>query len=190
MTIPTPVVRTRNAAATRAAILDSARIRFAKEGYDGASVRELAADAGVDPALISRYFGSKEELFVAVLDAGGASRDFFEGDVATFGERISRMLLGEEREPAKFDKVMIMLRSCSSPTAAEAVRRASRGNFMQPFAEWLGGQDAHIRAQLAGAVMMGVSMARALNEDLDLTPDERERLRVRLAEILQRAVEP
>ena len=190
MTMSTPPVRPRNAAATRAAILDSARIRFAKEGYDGASVRELAADAGVDPALISRYFGSKEELFVAVLKAGGAPQEFFEGDIATFGRRVADMLLSDELDPAKFDHLMIMLRSCSSSHAAEAVRQGSRANFLEPFAAWLGGADARVRAQLAGAVMMGMSMTRALGTDLALSAEERERLRGRLAEILQRAVEP
>src|SRR3569623_1531973 len=55
-------VRLRNAAATRQAILDSARRHFAREGYDNVGLREIAGDAGVDPALVCRYFGGKEQL--------------------------------------------------------------------------------------------------------------------------------
>ena len=57
MAPPLTPSRARNAAATRAAILQAARRRFAREGYDQTGLREVAADAGVDAALISRYFG-------------------------------------------------------------------------------------------------------------------------------------
>lgn len=190
MAIRTAPVRVRNAAATRAAILDSARVRFAKEGYDGASLREMAADVGVDPALVCRYFGSKEELLVEVLNASSDPGEFFQGDPAKFGERVADLLLGEERDARNLDCLLIMLRSVSSPKAAEAIRRSSRANFHDPFALWLGGDDAQMRARLAGGVMMGISIARTLTDDLDLSPEERDRLRVRLADILQRAVDP
>src|SRR5580692_6330689 len=65
--------RRRDATATRAAILASARKAFAKSGYDGAGVREIAAGAGVTAMLVNRYFGSKEQLFAEV--ARDAMRD-------------------------------------------------------------------------------------------------------------------
>src|SRR3977135_3143551 len=61
--------RPRNAAATREAILASARQAFAQAGYDGAGVREIAAGAGVTAMLVNRYFGSKEQLFAEVIAA-------------------------------------------------------------------------------------------------------------------------
>ena len=61
--------RRRNAAATREAILASAREAFARVGYDGAGVREIAAGAGVTAMLVNRYFGSKEQLFAEVIAA-------------------------------------------------------------------------------------------------------------------------
>ena len=60
-------VRPRNAAATRAAILNSARQAFARAGYDGVGVREIAEGAGVTAMLVNRYFGSKERLFAEVV---------------------------------------------------------------------------------------------------------------------------
>src|SRR5258708_11597591 len=62
----TTPARRRNAAATREAILISARRAFARSGYDGAGVREIAAGAGVTAMLVNRYFGSKEKLFAEV----------------------------------------------------------------------------------------------------------------------------
>src|ERR1700761_2340367 len=58
--------RPRNAAATRAAILASARKAFAMAGYDGVGLREIAAGAGVTAMLVNRYFGSREQLFAEV----------------------------------------------------------------------------------------------------------------------------
>src|SRR5215467_6545676 len=62
----TASVRRRDAAATRSAILASARKAFARAGYDGVGVREIAAGAGVTAMLVNRYFGSKEKLFAEV----------------------------------------------------------------------------------------------------------------------------
>jgi DNA-binding transcriptional regulator YbjK len=93
MTIGDLVVRKRDAAATRAALLVAATARFVSETYDNVSLRTIAADAGVDVSLVSRYFGGKEELFKAVLDNCPPPDDLFVGEHADFGERLSRMLL-------------------------------------------------------------------------------------------------
>jgi AcrR family transcriptional regulator len=63
MTAPHP--RPRRSDATRTAILTAARERFAADGYDRATIRAIAADAGIDPAMVMRYYGSKERLFAA-----------------------------------------------------------------------------------------------------------------------------
>src|SRR5215510_16021141 len=71
MATPVPAAgdapRRRNAAATRAAILASARRAFARAGYESVGVREIAKGAGVTAMLVNRYFGSKEQLFAEVL---------------------------------------------------------------------------------------------------------------------------
>src|SRR5688500_17485592 len=58
-----PTSRPRRSDATRAAILGAARERFAADGYERATIRAIATQAGIDPALVMRYFGSKEGLF-------------------------------------------------------------------------------------------------------------------------------
>lgn len=64
--VSAPIAASRNALATREAILVSARKAFAHVGYDGAGVREIAEGAGVTAMLVNRYFGSKENLFAEV----------------------------------------------------------------------------------------------------------------------------
>src|SRR6476660_4286520 len=68
---PTPH-RPRNAAATRGAILQSAVRNFARAGYDGVGVREIASDAGVTAMMVNRYFGSKEQLFAEAVEVSFA----------------------------------------------------------------------------------------------------------------------
>jgi AcrR family transcriptional regulator len=57
--------KTRRSDATKAAILAAARERFARDGYERATIRAIATQAEIDPAMVMRYFGSKEGLFAA-----------------------------------------------------------------------------------------------------------------------------
>ncbi len=181
--------RTRNAAVSRQAILEAAKTRFAKEGYDGASLREIAHDAGVDAALVSRYFGSKEELFVEVLNCAPDATDLFQGDLSDFGERVAAQMLDKPDSDDGLDHLLIMLRSASSPAAAEPLRRSMRAHFHDPFAAYIGGADAQVRARLAGDLIMGVAITHAITPDHDLDDAGRESLRRRMAKAIQAIVE-
>ncbi|WP_428151943.1 TetR family transcriptional regulator [Brevundimonas sp.] len=180
--------RPRNAAATRGAILDAASKRFTAESYDQVGMRDIARDVGVDPALISRYFGSKEDLFRAVIDDCGSGKDITEGDRATFGERMADEIVYGERNDSKLAWLLLMLRSASSPKATEVINRACSEAFFDPFIQWMGGQDAPVRVRIAAGLMMGLSVSRDLTE-LSMSPDECERLKARIASLLQGLVD-
>ncbi|WP_253189200.1 TetR/AcrR family transcriptional regulator [Brevundimonas sp. LM2] len=181
--------RPRNAAATREAILDAATRRFSAESYDQVGIRDVAGEVGVDPALISRYFGSKEELFRAVMDGCGTGADLTEGDRATFGERMAHDIVYGARKEGKLAWLLLMLRSIASPKAAEVIQRASRETFYEPFIAWVGGEDAEIRVRIAAGMMMGLTVSRDLSGGLNMTPDQCERLKTRVAKILQDLVD-
>lgn len=68
MTAPSPDAPARRSDATRAAILAAARERFAADGYERATIRSIARDAGIDPSMVMRYYGNKEGLFAAASD--------------------------------------------------------------------------------------------------------------------------
>src|SRR3954452_8221023 len=82
---------------TRAAILDAARAAFAHRGYDAVSIRAVARTAGVDPALVHRFYGSKEELFVAArelpISPGQLVPALLAEGTERLGERLVRTLL-------------------------------------------------------------------------------------------------
>jgi AcrR family transcriptional regulator len=115
--------RRRDAAATRQAILRAGIEAFTRHGYDGAGVREIAAAAGVTAMLVNRYFGSKEGLFAAVVEASMADRTVLTGDPATLARDVATALVGRTTPQADdLDPFLLMLRSAANPRAAEILR--------------------------------------------------------------------
>src|ERR1700761_2380065 len=84
--------RRRDAEATRAAILEAAKVQFAASGYDRAALRDIAAEAGADVALIKRYFGGKEGLFTEALKASIHNDRLKTWDRKTFAHEIAVMM--------------------------------------------------------------------------------------------------
>ena len=105
--------RGRDAAATRAAILEAARGAFTRESYDQVGVREIATVAGIDAALVIRYFGSKEGLFAAAIGKKFDLSLLFEGDARGLGERVARAVLLKPKAAGELDPMLILLRSAA-----------------------------------------------------------------------------
>jgi AcrR family transcriptional regulator len=118
--------RRRDANATRAAILASARRAFARAGYDGAGLREIAAEAGVTAMMVSRYFGSKAQLFAEVATDTMREPVILSAEniaAPDFAAAITRALVEVTAPGATpLDGFLILLNSASSPKAAEIGR--------------------------------------------------------------------
>lgn len=176
--------RPRNAIATRQAILASARWHFARENYENVGLREIAGDAGVDPALVSRYFGSKEQLFKeAVRDDDPMMKDIACADLPT---HLTALLMDEDDEDssgaaAKVKRLRMLLRSASSPKASQIIRETVDDDILRPLASVLEGEDAGIRASLCLAVLMSWGIMRSDVMTEVLNPAGRARLQRRLA---------
>ncbi|MDP2048957.1 MAG: TetR family transcriptional regulator [Cypionkella sp.] len=179
--------RPRNAEVTRAAILTAARNRFARYSYDDVGMRDIAGDVGVDAALVSRYFGSKEELFVTVLDHCGDGPDLMDGDRATFGDRVAREAIfgSPDGDDGRLAHLLVLLRSIGSSKATELVQRSCNECFFDPFETWIGGPDAVIRARLAAAFIMGMTVSRELTGATSLSAGQCAQMHACMARILQ-----
>lgn len=177
--------RTRNAAATREAILTAARIAFTNDGYEQVGVREIGAAAGVDAALVIRYFGSKERLFAAVVAEQFDTSSLFSGERATVGVRLTRYLLTKEADTGALDPLFLLLRSVANPQAVALLRAELDANFLRPLAGWLGGPDAPVRAELIVACLLGISMLRGVLCGDVLGGDDTERAVALVAPVLQ-----
>ena len=176
----------RNSLATRQALLDAAIRRFTRDGYDDVGMRDVAGDVGIDAALVVRYFGSKEQLFEAAIDACFDGEQFWAGDRADFGRRMAEQLVYGDKKPGKLQGLLIILRSMGSAKAEEVVQRSCVQDFMQPLTDWLGGDDAPVRARLMAGLLMGMSIGREMTGGAQtLSPRHCELLRDRLADQLQ-----
>ena len=158
---PPPCPRKRSAPATRQAILEAARHCFSTEGYDQVGVRDIASRAGVDPALINRYFGSKEGLFSEVIGGKFDLRHIAGDDLGTLGETMLRAVC-KKPGAGGHDPLRALLQSYSSDVAREKLHVAIVQGFVEPLAARLAGPDARERAELVGSTLLGIVLYRAL----------------------------
>jgi AcrR family transcriptional regulator len=158
--------RRRNAAATREAILLSARRAFARAGYDGAGVREIAAGAGVTAMLVNRYFGSKEQLFAEVIAATMASPTILTREnlqSARLGETIAARLVDITRTgDTPLEGFLIMLHSASSRRSAEIGREQIENGHQKVMTGALRGPSAPLRAALILSIVAGFQVMRQM----------------------------
>jgi AcrR family transcriptional regulator len=150
---------------TRADILAAARASFAELGYDRTSVRGIAARAGVDPALVHRFFGSKDDLLVAALTVMMSPReripDLMEGEQTELGERLMRYFLSVwEQSPSREVLIGMLRSSMSNEHAATLLREFFGGEVLARVAGALGHEDAWLRATLVASQLLGVAMVR------------------------------
>lgn len=150
---------------TQEAILAAARRQFAEQGYDRTSMRGIAAQAGVDQALIAHFFGSKQRLFVEVVrlpfDPAQALPALLQGDRETFGDRLARFLVGVLENPQARSRLIGLVRAAASePEAARMVRDLLMRDVWAPVTEMLDLEEAELRVTLVGSQMLGLIMAR------------------------------
>ncbi|MET0494493.1 MAG: TetR family transcriptional regulator [Actinoplanes sp.] len=165
MTTSTPP-RRRDAAATRRLLLDAAQVRFARDGYSATTVRDIADDAGVNVALISRYFSSKEGLFEACLtgavdELGRAITTETALDQVPL--TIARHLTGPFSGGRYPNRLLLMLRT-SGDERADAIRLGILRSFSERLAAAAGDADDEqllLRAQIALAASFGIAILRA-----------------------------
>jgi len=177
--------RKRDSTTTRSAILGAARSLFTRDGYEGAGVRDIAASAGVDPALVIRYFGSKEQLFAEAVAQAFAPGDLLAGDRTMLGERLARIVLEKEAGGDDFDPLIALLRSAANERAVGLLREGLDQLFIGPLAERLGGEQAVLRAGLIAAYLLGLALTRDVIRSGPLVESDRDLLVALVAPILQ-----
>lgn len=158
----------RNAAATRAAILASARKAFARGGYDGVGLREIASGAGVTAMMVGRYFGSKDQLFAEVISDTMRDAVILSPEnlaASDFPAALAKALVGVTGPGATpLDGFLILLHSASSPRAAEIGREWINRGHQKTLERRLKGGHATERAGLFLALVMGLQVIRQMVE--------------------------
>jgi AcrR family transcriptional regulator len=139
----TTLPRKRDAAATRARILEAAQRAFSETGYSHTGIREIARLAGTSSTLVLRYFGSKAGLFEAALVAAMPVETVFVHP----REALGRGLAGALLDPANAIRPPLMIPlAAGDPEAAAIAARVFEAQSIAPLAQWLEGPDRRARA--------------------------------------------
>ena len=150
---------------TRGEILAAARVEFSDRAFDGASIRSIAARAGVDPALVHHYFGTKEQLFLAALDIpfvpSEVAAQIVSGPIDTVGERAVRTFLLTWGDPVKRAPILALLRSAMThDVAAALLRQFATRVMLARVVEGLDIADREIRVEAAVSHLLGIAIMR------------------------------
>ncbi|MGP3958845.1 TetR/AcrR family transcriptional regulator [Nonomuraea sp. 3N208] len=185
--------RWRTGAANRQRIVEAAAARFGAEGFQRATIRAIAVDAGVDPAMIHYFFGSKQGLYEAVLNRYSPQRDpvgeLLSEGVEHFGERLVRRFLEVTEGGDAADGVGALTRlAVTDREPAAKLREFIENEFAGSLAKHLDLPDAHLRASLIGAQLAGLAVARHLLGVEPLASASTETLVTLMAPVIQRLI--
>lgn len=182
----TTLPRKRDAAATRARILEAAQRAFSETGYSHTGIREIARMAETSSTLLLRYYGSKAGLFEAALEAAMPVESIFAQPRETLGRSLAEALL----DPANAIRPPLMIAlAAGDPEAAAIAARVFEARTIAPVAEWLGGSDG--RARSLEMAMLATGLASYLRQ-LPLRPPsaaEREHIVTWFATAIQAIVD-
>lgn len=150
---------------TRDEILAAARRLFADRGYEGATIRSIAADADVDPASVIHHFGNKEGVFVAAhelaFDPVGVLRHVAGLPVAERGQEVARIYLSMAASPNS-GALSLIRGAATNEQAARMLNEFITSVFLAHAAELIPGPDSERRLALVGAHMVGIIVGRSI----------------------------
>ena len=166
-----------------------AQRHFTRNGYEATKVREVADEAGVNVALVNRYFGSKEGLFrQAVIDRISIA-DMLDGERATFGERMAALIVSKADRVDALDPTLAFVRSIGSPTVGPELQHLLEHTIVPELANWLGGRNAQQRASLILSQLLGFEMMKRMVRLPQLGPEHTKAVLDHLARSLQACVD-
>ena len=149
---------------TRDAITRAARAQFSELGYDRTTIRGVAREAGVDPALVLRFYGSKDALFREVMALPPAAAEALEriadGPRETVGRRLAELIVGLLENPETRAIVVGRIRSAVSHPEAAALVRETVTRDVGRLTSALTDDQPDVRAVLAGTHVVGLALAR------------------------------
>jgi len=158
--------RWRTGQLSKARIIDAARESFMRDGYDRATVRRIAADAGVDVAMVYYFFGNKEGLFSASVLTGPQHplhhlAGLLDESPQEVGSRLVRRFLEHWDEGGVFEPLLTLWRSAAiQPQARKVLHDALAGPMAERVAASFGVHDAELRVELVASHLMGLAFAR------------------------------
>jgi AcrR family transcriptional regulator len=151
----------RRSDATRAAILNAARHRFATDGFQKATIRAIAADADIDPSMVMRYYGNKDGLFAAAVEVNLGLAEVGDIEPGRLGETLLRHAITVWEQPPASEILLTLLRSSITDDRAIAKLQEIFAGQVMPAVLRLGDpEDAPRRAGLLATQVLGIALTR------------------------------
>ena len=157
--------RVRNPGVHRAAILGAAREVFGERGYSKTTIREIARRAGVTHGLVVLHFSTKEQLFIDALLEHRRVADVAEGDAEDLPERIARSFVERIEADGPSDPFIAVIRSAGDTDVAKQLMRAMRLEPAESYLSTVVRADLNQRADMLGALLIGVTFSRYVLAD-------------------------
>lgn len=175
----------------RQQVLQSAREAFAERGFNGATVRDIAARAGVDASLVVQFFGSKAGAFAAAMELPFETEEvvasLLRGPRSGLGARMVRTFLALWDQPETGGRMLALLRSAAThDAAAQRLRELIETGILGPLARALDAPDAQLRAELVGSQLVGLGFARYVLRIEPLASEPVQALEARVGPTIQR----
>ena len=173
---------------TRTAILTEARRLLAEKGYEGTTIRAVAAAAGVDPSMVMRYYGNKEGLFGAAVDLDLHFPDAAGWPREELGIRLARHVVARWEGELSDELIRLLLRSATTNVAAAEQLRAVFGGQVLRFVQQVAGGDTPEvvrRASMLATQVIGVALCRYVLELPPVVAMDADTLVAMLAPVIQ-----
>jgi len=173
--------------ATRDAILAAARAQFTARGFEATTIRSVAAEAGIHPSMVMRYYASKDGLFDAAIDVDLNLPDLGRVPIRRRGEVLARHLVERWEGHHADEALLLLLRSLSTnPAAAERARAVFAGQVLRLVERVVADPaEAPVRAALVSSQVLGIALCRYVVQIPPLVDMGPETLVAALAPLLQ-----
>jgi AcrR family transcriptional regulator len=161
------------------------RQKFTQKGFDGVGVREIADTAGVNVALISRYFGSKKQLFIASILSRLSIEPMLAEAREDWPETIATFLLDKSRQPDGIDPLLAVLRAAGSPSITPAIKQIFEEKILNRLAGELPPPMAGEQAALLISLLFGLDTLRRIFNLAPLSTGDTRQLHAHLAQAIR-----
>jgi AcrR family transcriptional regulator len=186
-----PLSRKERRRRTEGNILAAAKDLFARFGYERATIRAIAGEAGVDPALVMQYFGSKDALFASAALSTVDTESLVAAEIGDLAQVALEHIFTDFEDPGRRDGAVVLLRSClTHPGARQVLRDEVMGKTQSKVARTIGGDDADLRAAVLNACTLGLTVARYLLEDSVLAAASQDDIKRIMMPALRTIAEP
>jgi AcrR family transcriptional regulator len=170
-------------------VLFFARRMFAEKNFDQVRLEDIAIKAGTSTSHIIRAFGSKDELFNKCIDQQFKLWDMMKSDREKLGDRLAKYVTAPLKDGNQIQHVLLFIRGALHSESHRALRAQFDEQFLKPYAQWLGGDDANVRSGLITSILFGVTFMHYLCEFEPFQGKELERMQELAGPLIQKLID-